>query len=89
MYHEKDALWAKVTLNKYCFHSRIRSRNPEKLPSSPNWKAIRLCFPIFQKGISWGIGNGSGVKVWMDKWVNGDSLRGMIEGPLRQGEQNL
>lgn len=25
----------------------------------------------------------------MDNWINGDSLRGMLEGPLRQGEQNL
>nr|POF14407.1 putative ribonuclease h protein [Quercus suber] len=89
MYHEKEALWVKVILNKYCSYSRNTSRDPEKLPSSPNWKAISLGFPIFQKGISWGIGNGSGVKVWMNNWVNGDSLRGMIEGPLRQREQNL
>ena len=66
MYHEKQALWVKVILNKYCSHSRIRPRDPEKLPSSPNWKAVRLGFPILQKGISWGIGNGSGVKVWTD-----------------------
>ena len=49
MYHEQDALWTKVILNKYCSHSRIRSREPEKLPSSPNWKAISLGFPIFKK----------------------------------------
>ena len=89
MYHEKDALWAKVILNKYCSHSRFRSRDPEKLPLSPNWKAISLGFPIFKKRIAWGIRNGFGVKVWMDNWVNGDSLWDMIEGPLRQGEQNL
>ena len=27
--------------------------------------------------------------MWMDNWVNGNSLRSMIEGPLRQEEQNL
>ena len=42
MYHEQDALWNKVLLKKYCCLSRARSRGPEKLPSSPNWKAINL-----------------------------------------------
>ena len=36
MYHEQDALWAKVILKKYCVNSRVRSRDLEKLPSSPN-----------------------------------------------------
>ena len=89
MYHEHDALWAKVILKKYCANSRVRSRDPDKLPSSPNWKAINLGFPIFKKGIAWGIGNGSTVSVWMDNWINGDSLRGMIEGPLGREELNL
>ena len=73
----------KVTLKKYCANSRIRLRDPEKLLSSPNWKAIKLGFPIFKKGIAWGIGSGAGVNLWMDNWVNGESLRVMIEGPLR------
>ena len=89
MYHEKNAPCAKVLLKKYCSSSRMRSRNPDKLPSSPNWKAISLGFPIFMKGICWGVGNGHGVSAWMDNWINGDSLRGMIEGPLRQGDQGL
>ena len=89
MYHEQDALWAKVILKKYCANLRVRSRDLEKLPSSPNWEAISLGFPIFRKGIAWGIGNGSGVSVWRDYWINGDSLWGMIEGPLRQEELNL
>ena len=67
----------------------MRSRNSENLPSSPNWKAISLGFPIFMKRVCWGIGNGHGVRAWLDNWINGDSLRGMIEGPLRQGDQGL
>lgn len=63
MYHDQDALWAKVILKKYCSTLRVRSRDPEKLSSSPNWKAISLGFPIFKRGIVWGIGNGSGVNV--------------------------
>ena len=89
MYHDQDALWAKVILKKYYANSRVSSRDLEKLPSSHNWKAISLGFPIFRKGIVWGIGNGSGVSVWMDNWINGDSLRVMIVGPLRQEELNL
>ena len=27
--------------------------------------------------------------MWMDNWINSDSLQGMIEGPLKQEEQNL
>ncbi|KAK7817050.1 putative ribonuclease h protein [Quercus suber] len=41
------------------------------------------------KGICWGIGNGHRVRAWLDNWINGDSLRGMIKGPLRQGDQGL
>ena len=91
MYHEQDALWAKVIINKYCANSRVRSRDPEKLPSSPNWKAINLGFSVFKKGIAWGIGNGAGVNLWMDNWVNGESLQAMIAIaiPLRQEELNL
>ena len=55
MYQEQDALWTKVILNKYCSHSRVRSRDPEKLPSSSYWKATSLGFPIFKKGIAWGL----------------------------------
>ena len=83
MYQEQEAPWAKVILNKYCSSSRVRLRDSEKLPSSPNWKAINLGFPTFKKGIFWGIGNGTGVSVWLDNWINGDSFRAMIEGPLR------
>ena len=77
-YQEQEAPWAKVILNKYCSSSRVRSRDPEKLPSSPNWKVINLGFPTFKKGIFWGIGNGIGVSVWLDNWIN---RRAMIEGP--------
>ena len=50
MYQKRDASWTKVILKKYYVSSRVRSRDPEKLPSSPNWKAINLGFTIFKKG---------------------------------------
>ena len=41
------------------------------------------------KGICWEIGNGHGVSAWLDNWMNDDSFRGMIEGPLRRGDQGV
>ena len=82
MYQEKEALWAKVILKKYCSPSRMRARDPDALPCSPNWKAIKTGFPIFSSGICWGVGNGVRTKVWIDRWLKGDSLRDLIQGPL-------
>ena len=59
MYHEKEALWAKVLLKKYCSKVRCNSRDPDKLPSSTSWNAIKDGFPIFSKGIWWRDGHGS------------------------------
>lgn len=59
MYPEKEVVWTRILLNKYCSNSRRRAANPNALPSSPNWTAIKLCFPTFAKGICWGVGNGS------------------------------
>ena len=36
MYQEKKSLWAKVILKKYCSVERMRARDPDKLPASPN-----------------------------------------------------
>jgi len=51
MYHEKEALWARVLLNKYCSNARNSSNNLDGLPSSSNWNAIKVGFAIFSKGI--------------------------------------
>ena len=51
IYQEKEAIWARILLNKYCSNSRRRAANPDGLPSSPNWFAIKLGFPTFVKGI--------------------------------------
>lgn len=49
MYQDQDAPWAKIILKKYCSTLSVRSRDPNKLPSSPNWKAIKVGFPTFSK----------------------------------------
>ena len=62
LYHEKEALWAKVLLNKYCSQSRRNSIDPDKLPCSPIWKAVKQGFLVFSKGIAWSVGNNSALK---------------------------
>ena len=89
MFHEKESLWAKVILRKYCSDLRRHSVNPDKLPSSPNWKAIMVGFPVFAKGIGWSIGNGEKIRVWQDIWIKGVPLKELIEGPLTSAEYDL
>lgn len=89
LYQEKDALRTHVILKKYCSFSRVRARDPDALPSFPNWKAIKAGFPIFSSGICWGVGNGARTKVWSDRWLKGESLREMIQGPLSLRESYL
>ena len=45
VYHEKEALWARVLLTKYCSNARNGSNNPDSLPSSSNSNAIKVGFP--------------------------------------------
>ena len=51
MNQENEALWSKVILGKYCSTNRRRSRDLDKLPTSPNWVAVKLGFKTFKKGI--------------------------------------
>lgn len=51
MYQDQEALWARVLLKKYCSTSRARAKDLDKLPSSPNWKVVKLGFPFFLKGV--------------------------------------
>ena len=89
MHQEKKCYLGKKMILNYCSPSRRRSEDPDKLPSSPNWTAIRLGFPIFSKGICWGVGNGSRKNLWTDSWIRGHSLRELIEGLLTRDEMNL
>ena len=66
MNQENEALWSKVILGKYCSTNRRRSRDLDKLPTSPNWVVVKLGFKTFEKGICWGVGNGERIKVWTD-----------------------
>ena len=89
MYQEKDSLWAKVILNKYCSLDRRRARDPDKLLGSSSWTAIKVGFPIFEKGIGWSVADGKKIKVWSDCWIRDVSLHDLIVGPLTQNESEL
>ena len=78
-----------MILKKYYAQSRRNSKDPDKLPCSPCWIAIKKGFPIFAKGVCWSVGKNSSLKFWMDNWVKGNSLRNMVEGPLTPREENL
>ena len=41
---EKESIWAKVILRKYCSVDKMRARDPDKLPCSLNWRAIKASF---------------------------------------------
>ena len=56
LYQEKESLWARVILQKYCSSSRRNSKDPDKLPCFPYWSAIKKGFPIFEKGVRWSAG---------------------------------
>ena len=89
LYHEKDALWSKIVLNKYCSRARRISKDPDKLPCSSVWNAIKAGFPVFEKGVCWIAGTNSKLLFWKNNWLKGCSVRDMIEGPLTQSESEL
>lgn len=89
MYHEKDAIWARVILNKYCSNHRRSVENLDKLPSFPNWATIKLGFPTFSNGICWGLGRESRRDFWSDRWIKSQALRELIKGPLKREEEHL
>ena len=89
LYQEKEALWARVLLSKYCSQSRQRAKDPDKLPCSPIWTAIKKGFSIFEKGIGWNLGNNSKLSFWNDRWLKGQTARELIQGPLTQREFKL
>ena len=48
------------------------------------WKSIGVGWEFYKHSIAWNVGNGESINLWDDKWVNGDSLRSLIHGPLEK-----
>ena len=51
LYQEKESLWAKVMLRKYCSQSQQKAKDPDKLPCSPCWTVLKKGFPTFVEGL--------------------------------------
>ena len=89
IFHEKDSLWVKTILNKYWSRARRNSRDPGKLPCSSVWTAIKVGFPVFEKGVCWNARTNSKLQFWGSKWMKVGSVRELIEGPLTQSKTEL
>ena len=76
-------------LRKYCSQSQQKAKDPDKLPCSPCWTVVKKGYPTFVEGICWNVGRNSKLKFWENKWVNGESLRELMAGPLQVEEYKL
>ena len=62
LYQEKDSLWTKVILKKYCSQSQRNSKDLGKLSCSPCWTAVKKGFSIFAKEVCWSVEKNSSPK---------------------------
>lgn len=53
------------------------------------WKGLRNAWTKYQGLCKWNIGEGNGVSVWLDQWVDFKTLRSMFHGPLPLHLQHL
>ena len=89
LFHEKDALWAKTLLAKYCPHGPLDISDRLKKSGSCIWRGIKMGNDVFKQGIRWVVNNGQQVSFWHDKWVGNTLLRDVIQGPLPPGENSF
>lgn len=87
LYQDKDSMWAKVLLSKYYSQHRRNSLDPNKLPCSSNWAAIKVRFPIFKQGICLNVENKSNLSFWESNWVKGNAMIELIKGLLAQHKE--
>ena len=81
-YNEKKAPWARVLNLKYCIQRRRGATNANRLSCSHIRAAMKKGMDTFNRGSRWLVGMDSGLNMWQNKWTNGGSLRGLIQGPI-------
>ena len=69
---------------KYHIQRRRVAINPNKLPCSSVWAAMKRGMDTFQKVCRWTVGRNSSLNFWFDHWLTGGPLRQLIQGPLTQ-----
>ena len=86
---EREALWAQVLWQKYHNNRRLNASNPDRLPCSQVWTAIKRGRETFKKGSLMMISRDSNVSFWRGNWLNKRLLWNLIQGPLSQGASQL
>ena len=86
---EKDPLWAKTLLAKYCPNGPLEFKERLRKSGSSNWKGLKMGNEVFSKGIRWVIGNGHSVSFWHDTWVGNRPLREVIHCPIPPFEESF
>ena len=79
---ERDALWAQVLWQKYHNNRRLNASNPDRLPCSQVWIAIKRGKETFKKCSLMMISKDSNVSFWRGNWLNKGPLRNLIQRPL-------
>lgn len=79
---DNNSLWAaNIIKDKYI------NNNKEPISfkkGSHLWKSIGIWWENYSHSIAWDVGNGSNISLWSDKWINGESLRSLIQGPWKK-----
>lgn len=65
LYAEPENLWAKVTRNK----NDIDLFGEKKNSGLRTWRALQDYFPLIRDNVSWTLGSGRSIRIWMDVWI--------------------
>ena len=81
---QQDSLMAKCFKARYFPRSHLLDAS-----ASPNcsyvWKSIMAAIPILKSGCCWRVGDGSNIRVFMDKWIPNYPTNGVLH-PARMEE---
>jgi mannosylglycoprotein endo-beta-mannosidase len=75
----EHSLWGDVLLGKYGRDDWSQGRISVQPTDSSLWKAIAKSWPNMQLHRYWSIGDGSRVKFWSDKWIDGNTRFSELE----------
>ena len=77
---QQDSLMAKCFKARYFPRSHLLDAS-----ASPNcsyvWKSIMAAIPILKSGCCWRVGDGSNIRVFMDKWIPNYPTNGVLHPP--------
>lgn len=82
---------APPNLAQECIRSKyIHESHAIKFKNGSNlWKNIGMGWALLQENSTWTLGKGTCINLWEDNWLTVGSLRSLIQGPLREGEERI